>query len=597
MSSPAARRSRAGISRASCCEGSSDEPPRARAQEPALRGLRSLRGAHAPRLVQLLLGLPPPPPRPAAGAVRRLRLLPRGRRHRRRARRCAGPRAPARALARRAGGGLRRPAAASDRGRARRHGRAIRHPARGLRGRDRRRRDGPPAQPLRDLGGRARGVLLPGGGRGGPRLHPGLRLPQPVGPAVRGRARPRLPADQHPARRGRGRAARPHLPSASGPPPVRLPRGGRAGRPLHRGVPAGDGVRGRARGRALRPGALPPRRGGPPVARARRGDAAHLRAAPPPHHVPALRRLRAEDPAHAAGEGGPRGRGLGAAASQLLLLARGMTARHVVVVGGGFAGLAAAVRLARAGTHTTLLERRPFLGGRAYSFAHPVTGEVVDNGPHALMGAYTEALDFLGEIGASAKLRVQPRLRVALAHPELGLGEVAAPAVPGPLQAPLALLRYRLLTPGDRARLFAAALLRLLPPALRDGPPFRALAAVGTSPIVSVHLWLDRSVGWGSSFLGLLGGRAQWLFDCGPARDGGQRVATVTSGARFWDDASDEAIAAEVLAGARAVLPALRGARCRRSLGGRERHATLSLTPAADPRRPAVTTPPANLFL
>src|SRR5439155_1400208 len=68
-----------------------------------------------------------------------------------------------------------------------------------------------------------------------------------------------------------------------------------------------------------------------------------------------------------------------------------------------------------------------------------------------------------------------------------------------------------------------AALLRLLPPALRAAPPFRALAAVGTSPIVSVHLWLDRPVGWGSSFLGLLGGRAQWLFDCGPARDGGQR--------------------------------------------------------------------------
>src|SRR5439155_454615 len=209
---------------------------------------------------------------------------------------------------------------------------------------------------------------------------PGLRLPQPVGPAVRGRARPRLPADQHPARRGRGRAAGPHLPPARRPPPLRLPRGGRAGRPLHRGVPAGDGVRVRARGRALRPGALPPRRGGPPVARARRGDAAHLRAAPPPHHVSALRRLRAEDPAHAAGEGGPRGRGLGAAASQLLLLARGMTARHVVVVGGGFAGLAAAVRLARAGTRLfagalRLAARGSALAGRTVAEALADVGQ------------------------------------------------------------------------------------------------------------------------------------------------------------------------------------------------------------------------------
>ena len=76
-----------------------------------------------------------------------------------------------------------------------------------------------------------------------------------------------------------------------------------------------------------------------------------------------------------------------------------------------------------------------------------------------------------------------------------------------------------------------AALLRLLPPGLRDEPTFRALAEVGTSPIVSTHLWLDRPVAWGSTFLGLLASRAQWLFDCGPTAAGGHRVASVTSGA------------------------------------------------------------------
>src|SRR5206468_3359212 len=244
---------------------------------------------------------------------------------------------------------------------------------------------------------RPRGVLLARGGRGRPHLHPRLRLPEPVRRAVRGRAGPGLAADQHPARRGRGRAARPHLPPARRPAPLRLPRGGRAGRPLHRGVPAGDGVRVRARGRALRPGALPPRRGGPAVARA---------------------------------------------------------------------------------------------GGRAYSFADPATGEVVDNGPHALMGAYTEALDFLREIGASAKLRVQPRLRVALAHPELGVGEVAAPPVPGPLQAPLALLRYRLLAPGDRVRLLAGALrLTARDRALAGRTVAQALADVGQSRAACERFW------------------------------------------------------------------------------------------------------------
>src|SRR5207247_7179166 len=75
------------------------------------------------------------------------------------------------------------------------------------------------------------------------------------------------------------------------------------------------------------------------------------------------------------------------------------------------------------------------------------------------------------------------------------------------------------------------------------------------------------------------------------------RVASVTSGARFWDEASDEEIAAEVLGDARAVLPGLRDARCTRSLVVRERHATISLTPAADAVRPGVTTRMANLFL
>jgi squalene-associated FAD-dependent desaturase len=410
-----------------------------------------------------------------------------------------------------------------------------------------------------------------------------------------------------------------------------------------------------------------------------------------------------------------------------------MSARHVAVVGGGFAGLAAAVRLASAGVRVTVLERRPFLGGRAYSFADPATGDVIDNGPHALMGAYTEALDFLDEIGCGDRLWIQPRLHVTMADPELGVAQVAAPAVPGPLQAPAALLRYGLLSRADRVRLLAgavrlaarpaalrgetvaralaavgqsaaacerfwhplaiatlneapelaaaapfaavlrraffagaraarfalarvplselyataarsaiesaggavwtgatvgtlevsaeradavvlrdgrrlepdavvlalpaAALLRVLPPALRGASPFRALAQLDTSPIVSVHLWLERGVGWGSPFLGLLRTRAQWLFDCGATTAGGHRIASVTSGARWWNDASDDEIAEAVLGDARAVLPALRGVGCVRTLVVRERHATLSLTPVADALRPTVHTPLPNLFL
>src|SRR5262249_18395254 len=75
----------------------------------------------------------------------------------------------------------------------------------------------------------------------------------------------------------------------------------------------------------------------------------------------------------------------------------------------------------------------------------------------------------------------------------------------------------------------------------------RALGEAATAPIVSVPCWLDRAVGWGSPFLGLPGCRTHWLFDLGPSRSAGHRLASVSSGARFWDGASDEEIAAQVL--------------------------------------------------
>jgi len=76
-----------------------------------------------------------------------------------------------------------------------------------------------------------------------------------------------------------------------------------------------------------------------------------------------------------------------------------------VVVGGGFAGLSAAVRLARAGARVLVLEARARLGGRATSFRDRDTAEVVDNGQHVLLGCYTETFDFLRAIDAAAGRR------------------------------------------------------------------------------------------------------------------------------------------------------------------------------------------------
>lgn len=87
---------------------------------------------------------------------------------------------------------------------------------------------------------------------------------------------------------------------------------------------------------------------------------------------------------------------------------------HAIIIGGGIAGLATAVWLAKDGWRITLLERRPILGGRAYTFTDPKTQSPVDNGQHLLMGCYTHTLAFLREIGSEPLLERQTRLSVPL---------------------------------------------------------------------------------------------------------------------------------------------------------------------------------------
>ena len=64
------------------------------------------------------------------------------------------------------------------------------------------------------------------------------------------------------------------------------------------------------------------------------------------------------------------------------------TRPDVAVIGAGTAGLAAAVALAGDGARVTLLERRAFIGGRAYSYAHPAIDETIDS-QHVLLGCCT----------------------------------------------------------------------------------------------------------------------------------------------------------------------------------------------------------------
>ncbi len=79
--------------------------------------------------------------------------------------------------------------------------------------------------------------------------------------------------------------------------------------------------------------------------------------------------------------------------------------KTVAIVGGGLAGLAAGCALADAGLRVTVFERRPYVGGRASSYEHPGTGEVVDNCQHVLLGCCTNLIDFYDRLGVAAKIR------------------------------------------------------------------------------------------------------------------------------------------------------------------------------------------------
>src|ERR1700722_1787835 len=147
----------------------------------------------------------------------------------------------------------------------------------------------------------------------------------------------------------------------------------------------------------------------------------------------------------------------------------GSATKDAVVIGAGFAGLSAAVALAERGVRVTVLEGKPALGGRAYSFADPETGDFVDNGQHVLMGCYGETLDFLQQIGTYDQLVFQEDLKIEmLAGP--GQSAVLKTArLPGPLHMTSALFGYRHLSIGERLSVMRGGLRMLAMRRFGDG--------------------------------------------------------------------------------------------------------------------------------
>ncbi len=120
----------------------------------------------------------------------------------------------------------------------------------------------------------------------------------------------------------------------------------------------------------------------------------------------------------------------------------------VAIAGGGLAGLAAGCALAEAGFRVTLFERRPYLGGRASSYQHPGTGEIVDNCQHVLLGCCTNLLDFYGRAGVQDKIRWYEKL--TFLEPGGRASVIGPSALPAPLHTAPSFLRADCLSFSDK---------------------------------------------------------------------------------------------------------------------------------------------------
>lgn len=165
-----------------------------------------------------------------------------------------------------------------------------------------------------------------------------------------------------------------------------------------------------------------------------------------------------------------------------------------VVIGAGVAGLTAALALVRQGARPLVLEAAPHPGGRARSFVDRATGELLDNGPHILVGACTHTLELLEWLGTTHLLHDPGRVELALWSDHRGTGRLLCPpALPAPLHLLAGLLRMPGMSPGDRLAALRLGLgLTLTPHPDRhweERSVTQWLLAHGQTPHLFTHLW------------------------------------------------------------------------------------------------------------
>src|SRR5690242_6593025 len=132
-----------------------------------------------------------------------------------------------------------------------------------------------------------------------------------------------------------------------------------------------------------------------------------------------------------------------------------LMSERATVVGGGLAGIAAALELADAGAAVTVLEVRPRLGGAAYSFQRD--GLWLDNGQHVFLRCCAEYRELLHRLGTAADTVLQDRLSIPVLMPGGRTALLRRTGLPAPLHLAGALARYGPLRKRERLAAVIAA--------------------------------------------------------------------------------------------------------------------------------------------